>query len=76
MRVAARNARMVGLRQARLPDQLHCSGCSQAFACVTHCWRNAALAMQAPTHGGGGSVLAMQPPTGKGGCPQEMASLR
>ena len=61
MRVAARNARMVGLRQARLHDQLLDAGCSRTGVRVTHCWRNAALPMEAPTHGG--TVLAMQAPT-------------
>ncbi len=56
MRAAARNARIGGLRQARLPDQMLASGCSHAIACVTLHWRATAAAMQPPTGRG-----AMQP---------------
>ncbi len=35
MRVITRNTRIGNLSQARLPDRLLASGCSQAIACVT-----------------------------------------
>ena len=66
-RVEARIVQQAGLRQARLPGLRLASGCSQAIACVTHCWRNAASPMETPTIKGGATAAAVQPPTGWGG---------
>ncbi len=53
VRVGAGIVRIGVLRQATLSYSHNLTGCSCPVGQVTHCWRNAALAMQAPTHRGG-----------------------
>ncbi len=65
MRVITRNPRIAVLRQARLPDQLLASGCSQA-----HRLRYVALTCNCASNGSAykweasNAAAGMQPPTG------------
>ncbi len=58
MRVITRNARIDGLRQARLPDQLLGAGCSCPVGQVTHC-SSQCCACIASAHYWGGAMLRL-----------------